>query len=532
MTISKLFLPVITLFISAFTSPAFSQKKITGNVSGLSRNPLAYVNIGIKGKNTGTVSKEDGSFSIIIPSGLYNDSLTFSLVGYHEFSISIKDTDHEVNVILEKKASPLKEVVIRGEKWIERKYGIKKRGLIHFTDGIFKKDDSFEIGQVISLGNTPVQITSLNLYIHSTRPDSAYFRINFYKYNKEENTPEGRVFEKEILQRHPVQEGWLKFDLSDFDILLKGEVLAAVEFIPDHAEQIIYEVKLGGASKSFFRKTSLGQWTRPPHHYCLHATVLTHKNAPQDTDDEETLPAFSLKSSYSTEPFSFFVKLPKNYAKNKKQTWPVVYLLDGNAYFDPVAVSSEQLVKKRKISKEPIIVGIGYENAYFMDSLRNRDYTFPSAPPEDSFTVSGQGDKFYHFITSEVVKYIDGNYRTDTSSRTLMGHSFGGYFVLYAIHRQMNSTRVFKNFVAASPSISYHDYYIIKKMKTDRSTSMSDVRLYMTVGELEGGASMPFTGLSEIIKTKGVRVQLEILKNQEHMGTAIQTFENGIKRLF
>ena len=50
--------------------------------------------------------------------------------------------------------------MIKGEKLVEKKYGIKNRGLIHFKDGIFKKNDSFEIGQVVRLGNKTVQITS------------------------------------------------------------------------------------------------------------------------------------------------------------------------------------------------------------------------------------------------------------------------------------------------------------------------------------------------------------------------------------
>lgn len=535
MAISKFFsTAIIILLFSGGSHYGFSQKQISGTVSDTRQNPLAYVNIGIKGKNTGTVSKEDGSFVIQIPPEIQNDSLTFSLVGYYEVSLAVRElSSHDKVVIrLNEKAAQLKEVVIKGEKLIERKYGIKKRGVIHFTDGIFKKDDSFEIGQVISLGNLPVQVTSLNLYLQSSRPDSADFRINFYRFDGD--IPRERASEKSILQRHPVREGWLKFDLSEYDILLKGEVLATIEFIPDHAEQIFYEVKLGGSSKSFFRKTSLGQWIRPPHHYCLYATVLTYKKAPEETDDEETPPAFTLKPDFSEQPYSFFVHLPKNYAKYKKRTWPVVYLLDGNIYFDPVTASAESLKKKNKLSAEPIIVGIGYENAYSMDSLRNRDYTFPIASPEDSFALSGSGDKFYNFIKSDVVRYVDRTYRTDTSSRTLMGHSLGGYFVLYALYRQMTDVQIFKSFVAASPSIFYHHYYITGKMKDAGNPSSPGINLYMTIGELETeeNSRARFTDLAKIIKTNGIEVRSEILKGSEHMGTAIPTFENGIEILF
>ncbi len=265
----------ITILILINNNQIFSQTQITGKVIDTNeKRPLAYVNIGIKEKNIGTISKEDGSFSIEISSEYQTGSLTFSIVGYYESSLSINDLISNGNVVIQLKEKPtqLEEVVVTGKKLTEKKYGIKRRGTIHFTDGIFKKDDSFEIGQVIRLGNSLAQITSLNLHINSSRLDSANFRINFYRYDIDANIPKERIIEKSILQRHPVNEGWLKFDLSNYNILIKGVVLMSLEFIPEtdnDVKQIFYEVKLGGSSKSFFRKTSLGQWTRPPHHYCL-----------------------------------------------------------------------------------------------------------------------------------------------------------------------------------------------------------------------------------------------------------------------
>ncbi len=542
MSISKLF-PVwtITVLTLISTNHGFSQTQLTGNVLDVKNEyPLAYVNIGIKDKNIGTVSKGDGSFTITIPSEYQSDSLTFSIVGYHESTRSITDlmSDKNVSIELNERTTQLEEVVITGEKLVERKYGIKKRGPIHFTDGIFKKDDTFEIGQVISLGNALTQITSLNLHINTSRPDSANFRINFYRYSEDENIPKERIIEKSILQRHHVNEGWLKFDLSDYNILLKGHVLVSLEFIPEtekEVSQIYYEVKIGGSSKSFFRKTSLGQWTRPPHHYCLYATVITDKNAPDEPDDEETLPAFTLKSDFSDESFSLFVRLPRNYSKNKEQTYPVVYLLDGNAYFDLVASSADSYSKKKKISVDPIVVGIGYENAYVMDSLRDRDYTFPNALPADSFKISGQGDKFYEFIQAKIVTHIDSIYRTDKANRTIMGHSLGGYFVLYALTHHLEEPSVFTNFIAASPSVYYHDTYLIKEIGSSLTDqrNLENTNVYLTIGELEvvENQSNEFEQLSKVLANKAISLKTEVYKNLEHMGTAIPTFENGIDLL-
>jgi predicted alpha/beta superfamily hydrolase len=527
----------VIILILSINNQIFSQTQITGKVIDTNdKRPLAYVNIGIKEKNIGTISKEDGSFSIDIPSEYQSGSLTFSIVGYYESNLSIKDLNSKGNVTIQLKEKPtqLEEVVVTGKKLVEKKYGIKRRGAIHFTDGIFKKDDSFEIGQAIRLGNSLAQITSLNLHINSLRPDSANFRINFYRYDVDENIPKERIVEKSILQRHPINEGWLKFDLSNYNILIKGDVLISLEFIPEiDAKQIFYEVKLGGSSKSFFRKTSLGKWIRPPHHYCLYATAITDKNAPDEPEDDETPPAFTLKSDFSNEPFSFFVKLPKNYPKNIKQTHPVIYLLDGNAYFDQVANSVDSYVKKKEISVDPIVVGIGYENAYVMDSLRDRDYTYPDALPADSFKISGQGDKFYNFIKTKLLTYIDSAYRTDKSNRTIMGHSLGGYFVLYALNQNLSDSLVFNNFIAASPSIYYHDNYLAKEIGSSPiyQRNIARIKLYLTIGELEvlENQSNDFKIFSKTITDKTISVQTEVYKGLEHMGTAIPTFENGIQ---
>ncbi len=501
-------------------------------------NPVALVNLGIKGRNVGTITKEDGSFRINIPYEHQSDSLTISCVGYYDQNLHIPDlpSDEIVTIMLKEKTTQLKEVVVTGKKLVEKKYGIKRRAPIHFTDGIFKKDDSFEIGQVIHLGNSFAEITSLNIHINSSRPDSASFRINFYRYDVDDNIPKERIFEKSILQRHPIREGWLKFDLSEYKIFIKGNVLVSLEFIPEtekDVKQILYEVKIGGGSKSYYKKNSLGQWTRPPHHYCLYVTAITGKDAPDEVDDEETKPAITLKSDFSEEPFNLFVRLPKSYSKDKTRTYPVIYLLDANAYFDAIANSADSYVKKKKDFKDPIIVGVGYDNAYVMDSLRNRDYTFPIALAADSFKISGQGDRFYEFIKMKVIPIIDSTYRTDKSNRTLAGHSLGGYFVLYSMVRQLNAPAVFMNFVAASPSIYYHDKYLIKEIERTPGLqkNIEDVQLYLTIGELETSENRPddFKKLSDVLMNKAINVRTEVYNNLEHMGTAIPTFEDGVK---
>ncbi len=535
--ISRIFI-LLTAVVSNFS--ALSQIRITGDIVDSKNNrALEYVNIGVKQKNVGTASLKNGSFSIGIPMENITDTLTFSIVGYYELNLPISqlDSGNKITIRLVEKITNLKELAISGEKLVDKKFGIKKRGIIHFTDGIFKKDDSFEIGQLIKLGNNPAQITSVNLHINSSRTDSASFRINFYRYDEDDNRPADRIVEKSILQRHPIREGWLKFDLVKYNILLKGKVFVAIEFIPENksdVKQIYYEVKIGGASKSFFRRNSLGEWNTPPHHYCLYVTALVDKNTPEEPDDEETIPTITLKSDMAPEPFSIFIRLPKGYHSNTKKQYPVVYHLDGNAFFDPISSSVERLRKKKKISIEPIVVGIGYENAYVMDSLRNRDYTFPEALAKDSFHTSGGGESFYQFIKTELKPYIERTYRTDTTNRMIMGHSLGGYFVLYALLQTINGNELFNSYVAASPSISYYDNFALEQFQKLSYEKMGNrkLKLYLTIGEMEIDEDPKdnFNYFGQILsKWSFTKMKVNIYKNLEHMGTAVPSFEDGLE---
>lgn len=531
----------LVILLPGFSLPAFSQDLFTGSVvDSVTQSPLANVNIGIRQKNVGTISLSDGSFSIRIAEENRRDTLTFSLVGYASVEVPIQliRAAAPLTIRLSQKIVQLSEVKITAEKLVEKKYGIKRRNtLLHFTDGMFinSPHDSYEIGQVIRLDNRPTRITSVNLHLNAPRTDSASFRINFYGYD--EDGPTGRIVESSIVQRHAIREGWLKFDLRDHNITLKGNVFAAIEFLPEPKKDlrpISYEVKLGGSSRSYYRKSSLGTWNRPPHHYCLYVTALVDKRTPEEAEDAETPPSTILRSATVKDSFSLFIHLPKGYHQNTSQRYPVVYHLDGNAYFDGIRQSTVRFAKKKKLAVEPILVGIGYGNAYLMDSLRVRDYTFPPAPASDSLPLSGGGENFYRFIQRELIPHIDRQYRTDTTQRTLMGHSFGGYFVLYALLQDQTDQALFAHYVAASPSLDYGDDYVIQRLEQLIAGKEGNARpgLYLTAGdaELTQDPRDRFSHFVKLLESNAfIRLQTKIFKNTEHLGTAFPSFEEGVK---
>jgi CarboxypepD_reg-like domain len=270
----------VVLLILCFTS-VYGQVVIHGIVhDSINNKELSYVNIGIRHKNIGTVSLRDGSFSLAIPRENKADTLTFSMVGYYDYKLSITNFSNDVNIKLKPKTEQLDEVIIKSPLLVEKKFGEPNyHALVQFTDGSTNQKDIFEIGQLIHLDTSLSKITAVSLYISSSRPDSGTFRINFYKYDGRH--PATRIYDKNITQTQAITKGWLTFDLKRDNIYIKGDFVAAIEFIPNSPvnKPINYNIKVVGSTKSFYRASSQGDWRLPPHHYVLYVTALVEKGA-------------------------------------------------------------------------------------------------------------------------------------------------------------------------------------------------------------------------------------------------------------
>ena len=63
---------------------------LTGRVQAQGdKAAIPFVNIGIRGRNTGTAANANGEFSLLIPPNLVNDALTFSAIGYQEQAVGV-----------------------------------------------------------------------------------------------------------------------------------------------------------------------------------------------------------------------------------------------------------------------------------------------------------------------------------------------------------------------------------------------------------------------------------------------------------
>lgn len=269
--------------------------------------------------------------------------------------------------------------------------------------------------------------------------------------------------------------------------------------------------------------------------------ITDKKDQPSKVEKQNT---FRLYSKNVLDSFSIFVNLPNDYNPQQKEKYPVVYLLDANLYFDILATT---INKYSEVGLAPpvILVGIGYKDFPTMDSLRNRDDTYPTAIPDYQMTVSGGANKFLSFINNELIPQIDKEYKTDTSKRVLMGHSLGGYFTVYTILQDLlGKSNSFNSYIAASPSIHYNNYYLLSQLKeiVTQKYRHKKINTYITFGGQEDAESRAD---SSIVKLNDLTNQLsnlfsvkqsdyiiyksDIFSNLDHMDTQIPTFIKGLQ---
>jgi len=103
--------------------------------------------------------------------------------------------------------------------------------------------------------------------------------------------------------------------------------------------------------------------------------------------------SFSFASRVLNESREIQIYIPTSYNDSIKKTYPVLYVLDGQDYFNSV-VSFQRMLIKRAMFPEFIVVGIHTES-------QKRRILFEA-----------DSKRFIEFLDSEIIQFIDNNYRT------------------------------------------------------------------------------------------------------------------------
>ncbi|MEO9511056.1 MAG: carboxypeptidase-like regulatory domain-containing protein [Flavobacteriaceae bacterium] len=255
---------------------AFSQETIIGAIlDAQNSGSLAYVNIGIMDKGTGTVSDAQGNFKLKLNEKVgITDTIVFSHLGYNTRFIPVSAVmNSKVTIKLNPLETQLEEVVVKYKKPKAKKLGRSGKGLGTMHQNFYSYyeesvDDrlSKEMGVKLLVAKS-CRVDALNFNITSNQFKSIKFRINFYAIKN--GLPAELLNQNNII--FEVKEGhlgWFKVDLSSFDVFLekeREEVAVTIQWlesekINDQSKYFGISTKLATSKRFFYREKAMDKW--------------------------------------------------------------------------------------------------------------------------------------------------------------------------------------------------------------------------------------------------------------------------------
>lgn len=230
----------------------------------------------------------------------------------------------------------------------------------------------------------------------------------------------------------------------------------------------------------------------------------------------------SINSEITNINYKLYISLPRVYHQEKSK-YPVIYTLDADYSFAIAHNTIEHYVDRRDLPKL-IVVSIAYfganQDLTVYRKNRMRDYT----PTKAAMGVCGVGqkikkglggaEKFLSFISSELIPFIETNYRAKKQDRTIVGHSAGGLFGTYALFTKPS---VFQRYILVSPSLWWDDKMIFKLENNYAAGNTSlNANVFYSIGRWENPKICPMVSQ--------MRQFVDKLKSRNYAGLTINSY--------
>lgn len=224
--------------------------------------------------------------------------------------------------------------------------------------------------------------------------------------------------------------------------------------------------------------------------------------------------SYSFTSKYLESNREIQIYLPDSYNDSIKKKYPVLYILDGQDYFGP-AVSFQKMLVKRSYFPEFIVIGLK------TDQQKRRSL------------FSENRAKFISFLESELITYIDSNYRTNLEKeRIFFGWEVAGGMGIEILTKKPT---LFSGYILPSPS-NLWDFRLnaLEKLLPKLKTLSNAPFMFMTSAPGEKWLNENKQLRSFFNKeSKGeLNWRYSILEREEHHSTPFKTINEGIVDYF
>lgn len=230
---------------------------------------------------------------------------------------------------------------------------------------------------------------------------------------------------------------------------------------------------------------------------------------------------------------------PVDYDWRENESFNVIYVFDSHSreFFDYTSSIISFLTDN---TKSYIVVGITSPYNEKLDYARNNDLlpVLETKYSKERFgKYSGNAENFYLYVSTEIIPYIDSNYRT-LNNRMAVGHSLSASFVLDSFIKNPN---LFNAYIAISPNLAYdNDKLANKLVNFDYSKIEKQTYLYLSNAnegidywkEWKPARSKVYSFYNQTLKNNNLKVQINEFPKNNHWSTFPPSLNKGLDFYF
>jgi predicted alpha/beta superfamily hydrolase len=239
----------------------------------------------------------------------------------------------------------------------------------------------------------------------------------------------------------------------------------------------------------------------------------------------------SIESKILGEKRTLYISTPSRMKPG--ETFPVMYLLDGEAFIELAGGQMRYLSESYKINPSMIIVGIANTDR-FRDLTPTHLATGPDGKPDTSAASptrnSGGGEKFLQFIKQELMPYVETNYPA-APYKILAGHSLGGLMAAYCLIQHPD---YFNAYVAASPSFQWDSEAVLKMAEKMEEKTSGKMLFFCDANE--GAAfhanQLRFDSLLKKKNITGLKYKYAYYPEESHTSEPVKAFYDGMRFIY
>jgi hypothetical protein len=229
--------------------------------------------------------------------------------------------------------------------------------------------------------------------------------------------------------------------------------------------------------------------------------------------------------------YQLSIGLPASYAEETSRRHPVVYVTDGYWDFQKLDAIRGALVFD-KLVPEFIIVAMGYAGEDLDYGRLRRWELSPVRLGDDPET--GHAKEFLATIETEIIPFVEREYRVDPAHRVLAGASLGGLFTLYAMYSQPD---LFSAWVAVTPAVVLNDSWLLGyEEEFAQAGGQLEGRLFVSMGENESPRFLaPILHYNSRVASRGYRelaYRFRIIDGERHAGMQLESYTRGLRFVF